>query len=198
MTKYGLLSVKSDNAGFLYFEFKDEASQLAVLEGGPWFFSQKFIVLKKWRKGLSRVASAIGQPKHVDRATEKRSRLAYARVCVEIDAADELTEEIQVTVEGESVTVRVEYQLMPPVCSSCKVFGHATTRCPRKIPPKQAPDQALPDREWQIVTNGNAVRNIGVLKLWMQLLFLWWLWWILPSLRSQRGSHMKVNQKVRS
>ncbi|KAI8555530.1 hypothetical protein RHMOL_Rhmol05G0179800 [Rhododendron molle] len=50
---------------------------------------------------------------------------------------------------------------MPPVCSSCKVFGHATTRCPRKIPPKQAPDQALPDREWQIVTNGNAVRNIG-------------------------------------
>ncbi|KAI8522307.1 hypothetical protein RHMOL_RhmolUnG0006100 [Rhododendron molle] len=42
------------------------------------------------------------------------------------------------------------------------LFGPALVpRCPRKIPPKQAPDQALPDREWQIVTNGNAVRNIG-------------------------------------
>lgn len=53
MTEYGLLSVKSDNAGFLYFEFKDEASQLAVLEGGPWFFSQKFLVLQKWRRMMT-------------------------------------------------------------------------------------------------------------------------------------------------
>ncbi|KAI8563946.1 hypothetical protein RHMOL_Rhmol03G0148300 [Rhododendron molle] len=190
MTKYGLLSVKSDNAGFLYFEFKDEASQLAVLEGGPWFFSQKFLVLKKWRRmmtptkispssiptwvklhnlppecwteeGLSRVASAIGQPKHVDRATEKKTRLAYARVCVEIDAADELTEEIQVIVEGESVTVRVEYQLLPPVCTCCKVFGHASSRCPRSIPHTQTVVQGLTNKEWQTITKGNSAKNIG-------------------------------------
>ncbi|KAG5540748.1 hypothetical protein RHGRI_020851 [Rhododendron griersonianum] len=190
MTKYGLLSVKSDNAGFLYFEFKDEACQLAVLEGGPWFFSQKFLVLKKWRRmmtpskispssiptwvklhnlppecwteeGLSRVASAIGQPKHVDQATKKKTRLAYARVCVEIEAADELPDDIQVTVDGESVSVRVEYQLMPPVCSECKVFGHATTGCPRTIPHKQTRDSGVPKSDWQTVIKGSIVSNVG-------------------------------------
>jgi hypothetical protein len=163
---------------------------MAVLEGGPWFFSQKFLVLQKWRRmmtptkispssiptwvklhnlppecwtdvGLSRVASAIGHPKYVDRATERRTRLAYARVCVEIDAADELTEEIQVLVEGESVSVRVEYQLMPPVCTGCKVFGHATARCPRSVPHVQTLVQGLPNVEWQSANKGNLVRSIG-------------------------------------
>lgn len=67
--------------------------------------------------------------------------------CVEIDAADELPDDIHVIVEGESVTVQVEYQMMPPVCTHCKVFGHTTSRCPRNISQKQTLAQGPPKEE---------------------------------------------------
>ncbi|KAI8555538.1 hypothetical protein RHMOL_Rhmol05G0180200 [Rhododendron molle] len=50
---------------------------------------------------------------------------------------------------------------MPPVCTGCKVFGHATSRCPRNIPQKQPLDQGLPNKEMQSVNRGNFVKVIG-------------------------------------
>lgn len=89
------VAVKPDVSGFYLFEFKDEQAKMQVLEGGPYFFSQKYLVLKDWHRMmkplleqptkipawvkfhdlpfelwnqecLSRVASTVGRPIHVD------------------------------------------------------------------------------------------------------------------------------------
>jgi hypothetical protein len=78
---------------------------------------------------FSRIASAIGRPIHVDKATEKRHRISSARICIEIDAQCDLPDSVEIQVDSESVTVHVEYQFIPPKCSKCLVFGHPSSRC---------------------------------------------------------------------
>lgn len=138
--------------------WKDEATKLKVLEGGPYFFSRRFLVLRNWKRmmslsthhpsiiptwikihqlplecwtteSISRIASTIGKPLYVDKATEMRQRLDFSRICVEIDAGTELPDEIQITVNGFSVVVALEYQWLPFVCFECKVFGHGSNTC---------------------------------------------------------------------
>ncbi|KAI8572623.1 hypothetical protein RHMOL_Rhmol01G0213700 [Rhododendron molle] len=50
---------------------------------------------------------------------------------------------------------------MPLVCTKCRVFGHATSRCPRTISRKQTQDRGLLKEEWQSVTKGTSVSNLG-------------------------------------
>lgn len=163
------VAVKSDVAGFYLFEFRDEQAKIQVLEGGPYFFSQKYLVLKDWHRMmkpakeqpskipawvkfhdlpfelwnqdcLSRVASAVGRPLHVDQATAKTARQpgllqtksTKARICIEISAQQDLPDEVTVVVEGESVVVPIEYQVLPPMCNLCHVFGHPTLQCAKK------------------------------------------------------------------
>lgn len=38
--------------GCYLFEFEDEASKLGVLEGGPYFFSRRYLALKEWKRML--------------------------------------------------------------------------------------------------------------------------------------------------
>lgn len=153
-------SIKQIGSCF-FFMFKDETTKLQVLEGGPYFFSRRYLVLTDWRRmlvpnavnppsipawvklhklplecwtasGFSRIASTIGKPIHVDNATANKRRLDYARVCVEISANDDLPSEVVIRANGDSVVTRVEYQWLPAKCSECRVFGH-------KCKPKQVP-----------------------------------------------------------
>lgn len=140
-----LNSVNQIGSKFI-FEFKDEASKLSALESGPHFFFRRYLVLKEWHRlmiptlehlstipawikihklplefwtaeSFSRIASTIGKPLHVDKNTEKRKRLDYARMCVGIEAGSELPDDIQITVNGQSVVVAIKYQWLPPICS---------------------------------------------------------------------------------
>ncbi|GJV21718.1 zinc knuckle CX2CX4HX4C containing protein [Tanacetum coccineum] len=62
-----------------------------------------------------------------------------ARVLVEVNADKVLANHIDVmyrnSVNGEKFMkkVRVEYDWKPPMCSQCKVFGHADNRCPQMV-----------------------------------------------------------------
>lgn len=156
--EFGLISAKTNKSGLFYFQFKDQESLISVLEGGPWYFSGRYIVLKNrhrmmplsvehpskipaWVRfhnlplecwtadSFSRIASTIGRPIHVDKATERRQRISSARICIEIDAKNVLPDSVEIQVDGESVVVNVEYQFLPPICSECKVFGHPSSRC---------------------------------------------------------------------
>lgn len=169
---HGKFSIKQLGSSYL-FEFDDEASKLAVLEGGPYFFSRRYLVLKEWKRmmtpgkihpptipvwvklhrlplefwthvGFSKIASTIGKPIYVDEATANKKRLDFARICVEIDAGDELPSDITISVKSDSVMVGVEYQWLPPSCKSCKVFGHSCG-------PKAVPKQTNPNEEWRVV-----------------------------------------------
>lgn len=169
---HGQFHIKQVGSCF-FFEFQDEATKIKVLEGGPYFFSRRYIVLKDWNRmlipspehpstipvwikihklpfecwtaeGLGRIASTIGKPLHVDKATEKQMRLDFARVCVEIDAESELPDEVQIKVNGHSIVVQLEYQWLPAKCAKCKVFGHSCAS-------KQGTNSSTSNAVWQVV-----------------------------------------------
>lgn len=60
-----------------------------------------------WTKtGLSYVASAVGRPLHTDKLTAIKKRISYARVCVEVEASEELVKDFYLQCEnGEWVPV---------------------------------------------------------------------------------------------
>lgn len=125
-----------------------------VLQGGPWFISQRLLILKKWepghsagnislqkmplwvklcgvpmelftKEGLSYVASATGTPLYMDKATKSRRRVHYARVCVKAGIEDDRSEFIPVDIGSVGqIMVHVEYPWRPFVCSICHQIGH--------------------------------------------------------------------------
>lgn len=96
-----------DGDGFL-FKFENLQTLNWVLEKGPWFIDQPPLLLGRWtsgmvienlsmdvfsirvklrrvplelfiNEGLSRIGSAIGNPLYMDKATEMRHRVSFAR-----------------------------------------------------------------------------------------------------------------------
>ncbi|XVF45289.1 hypothetical protein PTKIN_Ptkin02bG0193700 [Pterospermum kingtungense] len=51
------------------------------------------------RKGLSYIANAIGNPLYMDNTTAERKKLVYAKVCVEIDVARKIPQDIKVVLD---------------------------------------------------------------------------------------------------
>ncbi|KAJ6430796.1 hypothetical protein OIU84_018328 [Salix udensis] len=151
----GLESVMSTASGFWIFRFHKEDQMQDILERGPWMFGGKAIVLQQWhphyvfdkdrisklpvwvrlhglpftlwsRKGLSVAASMVGRPLSCDEQTYCCSRLDYARVCIELDAALPIIHHFAInTPFSESpLNIQVEYEWKPPRCEKCKLFGH--------------------------------------------------------------------------
>ncbi|GKC71870.1 RNA-directed DNA polymerase, eukaryota, reverse transcriptase zinc-binding domain protein [Tanacetum coccineum] len=80
-------------------------------------------------------------------------RLGYARVLVEVNADKVLANHIDVmyrnSENGEKFMkmVRVEYDWKPPMCSQCKVFGHADNRCPQMVNKNEQNQNTVKDNE---------------------------------------------------
>ena len=61
------------------------------------------------QKGISYIASALGNPLYMDRITANQQRLAYAKVCVEVAADKEILRSIRVKLRnGTYATIHVE------------------------------------------------------------------------------------------
>jgi len=83
--------------------------------------------------GLSYVASGVGVPLYADKVTEEQKCLGFARVLVEIDVHSACPKELIICrANGDIVTVGVVYSWLPPKCSTCGTFGHATYTCNKK------------------------------------------------------------------
>ncbi|KAL6997446.1 hypothetical protein U1Q18_007573 [Sarracenia purpurea var. burkii] len=157
----GLVEVHDNDSGIFFFKFRSLQEMDNVMEKGPWHFYGKLLILRKWRKRLrlskeafskvpiwvkflglplefwndaclSRIASAIGVPLFLDKATDSKLCISYARICIEVDASKPLTHSVVVRCEGEAVEIPVVYQGLPPMCGNCKAFGHAPGRCKEK------------------------------------------------------------------
>ena len=86
------------------------------------------------QKGISYIASGLGNPLYMDRITARQQRLAFAKVCVEIDAGMEIPRFLEVELRnGSTVHVQVDIPWIPIKCSHCKIFGHADKACSRKV-----------------------------------------------------------------
>ena len=90
------------------------------------------IPLEYWTNTcLGYIPSAIGKPLHLDSLTENRSRLSFARICIEVDWNSEFPKFALLNLgNGKFTTVRIEYPWVPHICSHCQVFGHKTFHCP--------------------------------------------------------------------
>lgn len=81
-------------------------------------------------ESISHIASAIGIPLYMDKATEQRRRIDFARVCIEICSEDELPDTIEVSIEDAGVIdVKVEYPCKPKLCSICSKFSFGEHGC---------------------------------------------------------------------
>ena len=149
----------TDN-GLYLFRFKDMAARDWVMECGPWYIAGRPFVIRKWQPGmemlniqltslpiwvkffnipleywrntcLGYIASAVGKPLHLDSPTENRSRLSFARICVEVDLNCDFPKSALLNLGNDRyTTVRIEYPWVPHNCSHCKVYGHKTLHCP--------------------------------------------------------------------
>ncbi|KAJ9167399.1 hypothetical protein P3X46_022054 [Hevea brasiliensis] len=159
--KEGRIEVTKTENELYIFKFPNERTRDFVLESGPWYMANNPLVMRRWQpkmklleldkskipvwiklmgipmeymtmQGLSYIASAVGKPLYVDRATASMSTIAFAKVCVEISIEDKIMEDISVMDDdGEELLVRVEYLWMPEKCIACREFGHSISTCTR-------------------------------------------------------------------
>lgn len=104
-------SVALLNSHYLFFRFKSEQDLSLVLSGSPWKIEPFSINLSRWYQSFKpdlddpaikpvrfpllselwrseiffAIARGIGNPLKIDDITERRSKLLYARICVDID-----------------------------------------------------------------------------------------------------------------
>ncbi|XP_044497604.1 uncharacterized protein LOC123219673 [Mangifera indica] len=164
-SSFGLKDVMTSGQGVFILKFQDiDGVMRAVEEGQLTIAGQPFLV-RKWTtnlpmvindvkkvaiwvrlygiplefwtpKGLSYIASAIGNPLYVDSITEEGTRLDFARICIEVKVDAECPDSICLALpNGESVIIQVEYTWKPIKCKGCQCFGHTTASC--SLAPKQ-------------------------------------------------------------
>lgn len=71
-----------------------------------------------------------------DTPTTLKTRMSYARVCVEIDSTCTFPSEIPYQIDDKKYKVRVEYPWKHTLCSLCKSFGHSSAKCGSNPTPK--------------------------------------------------------------
>lgn len=66
----------------------------------------------------------------MDKVTEERRLIGYAKVCVVINVKDGFLDEFELEMPNSDVNiVRVEYPWRPIACKWCKSFGHDKKHC---------------------------------------------------------------------
>ncbi|KAL5701522.1 hypothetical protein ACHQM5_026848 [Ranunculus cassubicifolius] len=143
------------------FAFEDEEDKSKALEFGNFHIASQVFIVRPWKlcietdlknletipiwvlfkkipeelwngDGLSRIASAIGEPLFPDRKTEQKAKTDYARICIDVKATSTFPTIIPVVVDKKRVfKVTAEYNWRPPRCMQCKVFGHSESNCSR-------------------------------------------------------------------
>ncbi|CAI0391569.1 unnamed protein product [Linum tenue] len=78
------------------------------------------------KEAIERIASRIGRPVRVDRATETGDRGRYGRVSVEVDLTRPLLSQYKI----EGLTYYIEYEGLHRICTECGKYGHARVSCP--------------------------------------------------------------------
>ncbi|XP_010541166.1 PREDICTED: uncharacterized protein LOC104814690 [Tarenaya hassleriana] len=84
-------------------------------------------------KGLSYIASGIGEPLHTDKMRLDPLTVGEAKVKVEVQLDAPLPESIEIEdEEGSVITINANYPWTPPKCSGCGEFGHKLQSCQLK------------------------------------------------------------------
>ncbi|KAL0927369.1 hypothetical protein M5K25_001533 [Dendrobium thyrsiflorum] len=157
----GMMQLLSLSDGFFMLKFTSSEDYDMALSGGVWFFLGKPFVVQKWvpnfkpkreefssipiwlkildlplpcwtPEGISRIASKIGVPLTVDNLTAEKTRLTYARVCVQVTKECTYPESIQISILGEPFTLNIQYEWRPTPCEHCASIVHPPEICPSR------------------------------------------------------------------
>ncbi|XP_070034361.1 uncharacterized protein [Nicotiana tomentosiformis] len=124
----------------------------------------KLLVLdfKYWsHKGLSKIGSLIGRPLMVDKHTEQKRGLSFARLLIQVKMDTKLLDKVAFKNEkGVLMEQRVQYDWKPTLCKCCKKYELGEQSCRAKkmaqqtIPEKQNED-GTKYKEHREVPNAN-------------------------------------------
>ncbi|KAG5590704.1 hypothetical protein H5410_041218 [Solanum commersonii] len=95
------------------------------------------------KDALSKVASAIVEPIHMDNFTNDMTQISYARVLLEVHVAQPLLDKIYISTPYGEFQQSVDYDWRPKLCSSCMKFVHELLHCWNKN------DRGVIEREFQ-------------------------------------------------
>ncbi|XP_062114635.1 uncharacterized protein LOC133825747 [Humulus lupulus] len=154
----GIDKIVRMHSGFTLVNFRDEATRDLILETGVIHFDRKPVVLRPWttdldsvrmvksvpvwirlnglglqywgKKSLSALVSTIGKPIMVDKVTQSRDMVKYARILVDMEISDHPPKSIAfINERGQLVEQLVEYEWLPSKCATCAQLGHIVADC---------------------------------------------------------------------
>ncbi|CAN0906278.1 hypothetical protein LINGRAHAP2_LOCUS24152 [Linum grandiflorum] len=150
----GPLQISDLRNGCFLVRFRCREDYDWAISGGPWMLGDTYLTVHHWYKGFNpwtakitktmawvqlpdlpiefynpvavrRIASSIGKPVRVDRATKEGARGKYARVCVEVDLSKRLLPRYKV----EGIPYLVVYEGLDKICTDCGMYGAETSLC---------------------------------------------------------------------
>ncbi|XVF57192.1 hypothetical protein PTKIN_Ptkin06aG0184400 [Pterospermum kingtungense] len=160
------ITIRSAGSNLIVAQFPTVEARDQILEEGPWPLHNQPPIVRKWepsitslefnlsrlsfwvqlsnlplelftQRGIGCVVSVLGRALYTDRITSQRKRLAFARVCVEIQVTKEIPKKIEVLLRGRVVEVMVSVPLLPLKCPKCNLFGHTEKTCVKLVEVKQ-------------------------------------------------------------
>lgn len=138
-----------------------------VLNEGPWFIGQQFLMVRQWSPGfkpseakltttviwvrlpelpikfynnsiLQQIGNQLGDLLKVDARTIDNVRGRFSRLCIQVDLDSPLISKVQIG----SLTQPVQYEGISSICFECGCIGHKSTFCPAIIRPSNTPTPA--------------------------------------------------------
>ncbi|KAL2904843.1 hypothetical protein RDABS01_003553 [Bienertia sinuspersici] len=181
--KKGLDKVLLVGKGLYLVRFKSIEQWEQIWNDEPKFFNSKPVIMKRWdsemelhketikivpiwirfpklelkywgHRNLHKLVDAIGTTLKIDRLTEQKERLAYARIMVEVDIQKELPDQINfINEKGISMVQTIEYEWRPNLCPKCNKYGHREEECSKGVRKEMAwkpkPTNGLPSDQQQ-------------------------------------------------
>ncbi|XP_019233469.1 PREDICTED: uncharacterized protein LOC109214047 [Nicotiana attenuata] len=159
--KRGIDKIAMLKNGIVMVRFDTEAGKNEVIQEGVFHFDNKPLIVEAWNvdmdfskdelctvpiwirlpglefkygsaKGLSKIGSLVGKPLMVDKNTEKKVGLNFARLLVEVKIGEQFPESIFFKNEkGIIIEQRITYDWKPSVCEECQKYGHTGENCRR-------------------------------------------------------------------
>ncbi|OVA10390.1 protein of unknown function DUF4283 [Macleaya cordata] len=150
----GKISVFPMETGYFLFRFSCVEDKIRVLESSDlWHYKHRPLVLREWDWKLkfdnyemksipvwvkiynlplflwsssffSKLGSGLGIPLYVDQKTKNRERLAYAMLCIEVNASKPLPASLNISVTGVDYQLNLEYEWRPLRCANYCTFRH--------------------------------------------------------------------------
>uniref|UniRef100_A0A803PQM0 DUF4283 domain-containing protein n=1 Tax=Cannabis sativa TaxID=3483 RepID=A0A803PQM0_CANSA len=159
----GVEKIVRMHLGFTLVKLRDEVTRDIVLEAGVIHFDKKPVILRHltaemdstqlvnsvlvwirlnglglqyWgKKNLNALVSTIGKPIMIDKVTQERSMVKFARVLVDMEISEEPPKIISFNNERKQlVEQQVEYEWIPSKCSACENLGHIVANCNKERP----------------------------------------------------------------